>query len=131
MAKINIPQEENKTLDGNQKVMYADNDSGEFERVNYGSSIEEYATQVAVEEYEILKKECLESIEAGESSPIEFYMYENRMDLPTLASVVGMFQFRVKRHLRMEIFQKLNDKILQKYAEAFNISVSDLKEFNV
>lgn len=131
MEKIEIPQEENKTLGGIKKVMYAKGTEGDFQRVNYGSSVEEFATQVAVEEYEILKEESLKKISNNISSPIEYFMYENRMDLPTLSSVVGMMQFRVKRHLKMNNFKKLNDKILNKYAEAFNIKMEELKDFKV
>ena len=130
MKQIKIPQEQNSTLAGHQKVMYAPNSSGEFQTFNYGSNIEEYATKLAVQEYEILQKECLENIKKGISSPIEYYMYKNRMDIPTLASVTGFFQFRVKRHLKAKHFSKLNDKILQKYGETFDITIDDLKEFN-
>lgn len=127
---IEIPHEKNETLEGMQKVMYAQNEQGNFERYTYGSSVEEFATQVAVEEYELLKKECLERIKSGEDSPIAFYMYENRMDLPTLASAVGMFQFRVKRHLKMSVFKRMSDALLKRYADAFSISLSALKEFH-
>ncbi|XPV52866.1 MAG: hypothetical protein ACNI3H_11170 [Halarcobacter ebronensis] len=111
--------------------MYTTDNDGEFKTANYGSSVEEFATQVAVEEYEVLKQESLENIKKGLSSPIEYFMFDNRMDLPTLASVVGMFQFRVKRHLKMNNFKKLNDKILSKYAQAFNIKIEELKDFKV
>lgn len=131
MEKIKVPKEDNKTLDGIQKVMYTTSEKGEFQRVNYGSSVEEFATSVAVQEYETLKKECLENISKGVSSPIEYFMYENRMDLPTLASIVGMFQFRVKRHLKMSVFKKLNNKMLNRYALAFEIPVDRLKDFKV
>ncbi len=56
-------------------------------------------------------------------------MYENRMDLPTLSSMVDMFSFRVKRHLQMKHFKKLNEKILSKYALVFNISIEELRDF--
>ncbi len=128
--KIEVPKEPNSTLDGIQKVMYAKDDDGTFKRVNYGSSIEEFATQTAVNEYELLKLECLEKIKQGISSPIEYYMYENRMDLPTLCSAVGMFGFRVKRHLKMPIFRKMNDKLLSKYADVFGITIQDLKKMD-
>jgi hypothetical protein len=124
MAKIDIPQESNSTLNGKRKVMYAPNDDGEFERFNYGSSVEEYATKLAVEEYEILMEKSLKN---PDSSPIEYFMYKNRMDMPTLASIVGMFQIRVKRHLKMSIFKKLNDKMLEKYASAFHTTIDELK----
>ncbi len=129
MEKIDIPQEENSTLGGIKKVMYAPNDNGEFEKFNYGSEVEEYATKLAVEEYIILMEKAKEQIKNNQSSPIEYFMYKNRMDLPTLASVVDMFQFRVKRHLKADIFNKLNDKMLKKYANAFGITIDDLKGF--
>jgi hypothetical protein len=129
MKQIKIPQEENSTLDGHQKVMYAPNENGKFQTFNYGSNVEEYATKLAVEEYEILQKECLENIKKNISSPIEYFMYKNRMDIPTLASVVGFFQFRVKRHLKAKNFVRLNNKILQKYCDVFDITIDELKGF--
>jgi len=53
------------------------------------------------------------------------------MDIPTLASIVGMFQFNVKRHLKAEIFKKLSDKKIEKYANAFHIDMDELKGFKV
>jgi len=126
---IKIPHEPNTTLNGMEKVMYAKNEQGEFERYNYGSSVEEFATQVAVEEYELLKQECLARIKQGLSSPIEYFMYENRMDFPTLASAVGMFQWRVKRHLKMSVFQTMSDALLLRYADVFSIDLFYLKDF--
>lgn len=131
MKKLDVPQENNSTLNGQRKVMYRTNESGEFERVNYASSVEEFATITAVQEYKELEKECLEEIKNNISSPIKYYMYKNRMDLPTLSSVVDMFSFRVKRHLKMKHFKKMNDKILQKYADAFTIEIDELKDFKI
>ena len=131
MKKIDIPQENNSTLNGQKKVMYGTNESGNFQRINYASSVEEFATITAVEEYKELEKECLEDIRNDISSPIKYFMYKNRMDLPTLTSMVEMFSFRVKRHLKMKHFKKLNDKILQKYADAFAIEIDKLKDFKI
>lgn len=129
MKKIEVPQENNSTLNGQKKVMYGTDENGEFQRINYASSVEEFATITAVQEYKDLEKECLEDIKNNIASPIKYFMYKNRMDLPTLSSVVDMFSFRVKRHLKMEIFRKLNDKTLEKYAKAFGIKIEELKDF--
>ncbi len=51
-----------------RKVMYTTDSSGDFVRENYGSNIEEFATQTAVDEYELLKEEALLSISKGISS---------------------------------------------------------------
>jgi len=131
MEKIDIPQEENKTLNGQQKVMYAPNDSGEFQTFNYGSSVEEYATSLAVNEYDELMEKSKEDIKNKISSPIEYFMYKNRMDIPTLASIVSIFSFNVKRHLKYNTFQKLSDKKLTKYAQAFQIELEELKGFKI
>jgi len=129
MKEIEVPKEENVTLNGMQKVMYTKDSSGDFIRENYGSNIEEFATKTAVDEYELLEKESLDNISKGISSPISFFMYKNRMDLPTLSSMVGMFQFRVKRHLQMKHFKKLNEKVLSRYAEVFSIKIEELRDF--
>ncbi len=129
MKDIEVPKQNNCTLAGMQKVMYTKNNQGKFITENYGSNVEEFATKTAVDEYELLKKESLNKIKNNISSPIEYFMYENRMDIPTLASMVEMFQFRVKRHLKMKNFQKLNDDILRRYAEVFSININQLKDF--
>ncbi len=126
---MHIPQEENEALEGTKKVMYAKDEKGHFTTYKYGSKAEEFATKIAVKEYELLEKECLEKIKKGISSPIEYFMYKNRMDLPTISSCVGMFSFRVKRHLLMKHFKKLNDKTLQRYADIFEINLQQLKDF--
>lgn len=126
---MEIPQEKNEALNGERKVMYAKNGSGRFDKFQYGSKAEEFATKVAVNEYETLERESLEKIKKGLSSPIEYFMYKNRMDIATLSSFAHMFSFRVKRHLKMKHFKKLNDKILKRYADVFGIDLKELKEF--
>jgi len=127
MKKISIPQDENKTTDGQKKVMYAPNENGKFETFQYGSEVEEYATTLAVNEYNDLMEKSKNDILSGKSSPIEYFMYKNRMDIPTLASIVGKFQFTIKRHCQNKYFQKLNNKILLQYADAFDITIDELK----
>ena len=64
------------------------------------------------------------------SSPIEYYMELNKMDIPILASYVGLWQWRVKRHLKPSVFNTLSTKILQKYADVFEISTEQLKHID-
>ena len=40
------------------------------------------------------------------------------------------FGWRVKRHFKPRVFKKLSAKVLQKYADAFEISVAELKAFS-
>jgi hypothetical protein len=49
------------------------------------------------------------------------------MDLGILASYIGLWQCRVKRHFKPSVFKKLSATTLQKYAEVFNVSIEQLK----
>ena len=52
----------------------------------------------------------------------------NKMDLSILSSYVGIWIWNVKRHFKPSVFQKLNDKTLEKYGEVFEISIEELKK---
>jgi len=62
----------------------------------------------------------------GKLSPIALYMELNIMDLAILANYMGLPKWRVRRHLKMKRFKKLNSDMLLKYAEALNITATDL-----
>ena len=70
-----------------------------------------------------------EQVKKGAASPIAYYMELHKMDMPILASYVGMWQWRVKRHFKPGVFKGLSETILKKYADAFNITVAELKNF--
>jgi hypothetical protein len=53
-----------------------------------------------------------------------------KMDLPILASYVGIWKWRVKRHFNPKRFNKLSTKVLQKYADVFEITIEQLKDIN-
>jgi hypothetical protein len=53
------------------------------------------------------------------------------MDISILSDYTGFWKWQIKRHLKPDVFNRLSDKKLQKYAEAFNIKVEDLKSMTV
>jgi len=53
------------------------------------------------------------------------------MDLSILADYTGFWKWQIKRHLKPNVFNNLSDKKLQRYADAFNIKVGDLKSMTV
>jgi hypothetical protein len=62
----------------------------------------------------------------GKLSPIALYMELNIMDLTILANYIELPKWKVRRHLKMKGFKKLNTEMLSKYAEALNITATDL-----
>ncbi len=65
----------------------------------------------------------------GHLSPLVYFMEKNKMDVGILASYVGMWKWRVKRHFKPAVFKKLSHKTLSKYANAFDISVEEIITF--
>jgi hypothetical protein len=51
------------------------------------------------------------------------------MDVALLASYAGKWQWQVKRHMKPDVFKKLDTKVLAGYAAIFNITIEELKNF--
>ncbi len=64
---------------------------------------------------------------AGKASPIVYYMERDLADPLTLSSMAGISLWRVKLHFRPGVFKRLSEKNLRKYADAFKISIEQLK----
>lgn len=127
MKKAEVPQDQNPAFAGERKAVYAVDDSGHYATAaSSGWQVEAVVTGQAVAEYQRLAQEALQRVRAGAASPLEFHMYDRRMELPTLAEATGLWRWRVRRHLRPEIFCKLSAPLRLRYAEALGISVDQL-----
>ncbi|MDR1888381.1 MAG: hypothetical protein LBQ81_03220 [Zoogloeaceae bacterium] len=122
-----VPQEGNVTLDGHRKGVYARDAEGHLGLVaSSGWEAEEIVTRQAVEMFEALTATARERAHAGQGSPLEYHMYRARMDIPILAQVSGLWQWRVRRHLHPEVFRKLSQALRARYAEALGLSPAQL-----
>ena len=54
-------------------------------------------------------------------------MYSQRMDIALLAQSTGLFKWQVRRHMRPGVFRRLNERTLNRYAEALGIDIETLK----
>jgi hypothetical protein len=124
-----VPQEGNATLGGHRKAMYAKDANGRMViAASAGWEAEEIVTSHAVETLHVQAEQARERVKAGLASPLEFWMYERRMDVPLLSQTSGFWQWRVKRHLRPEIFATLSPKQLERYSDALGIAPADLQK---
>ncbi len=129
MDTEDVPQDHSSTYAGHNKLLYARRRSGGYTAVkSSGWHAEELATCDAVHEYERLAEDALQMARAGQASPLYFHMYRCRMDPALLSQVTGIFRWRVKRHFRAEIFRKLSEATLRRYAQALDMSVDQLKQ---
>jgi hypothetical protein len=124
-----VPQEGNCTLGNHRKALYAKDENGRMVLVaSRGSEIDEAVTLQAVDRLhgfaEAARQRCL----AGQTAPLEVWMWVQRMDLPLLSQVTGIWQWRIRRHFRPAIFARLSPALLQRYAQALGLRVEQLKQ---
>lgn len=131
MKKNEVPQDDSPLKRKNiNEMVYAVDEDGKF--VSVQSTGWEAKTVVQHENLEVLDQriqQALYDVKAGKVSPIVYFMELNRMDWQTLAAYVGKWTFFVKRHGKPDVFKNLNIKTLQKYADVFGISLTDLQNF--
>ena len=132
MKKEEVPQDKGNLSNKNMKeLVYATDEKGNYTTaLSTGWEPKTIALSNSIDEINERIAFAKEQVKNGEASPIVYFMETSRMELNVLASYVNMWQWRVKRHFKPNVFKGLNDKMLQKYATAFNISVSELKNFD-
>ncbi|MFO7594631.1 MAG: helix-turn-helix transcriptional regulator [Pseudomonadota bacterium] len=127
MEKEQVPQEGNVTLRGERKAVYALGEDGHYTLVpSAGSKVEETVTTQALAEFVRLRDEARERVIAGRASPLEYHMYDKRMDPQTLAQTTGFFTWRVRRHLKPKPFRGLRPSLLARYADALGVEPETL-----
>lgn len=130
MKKSDIPQDESALKGWTREVCYAKNEEGRYERgLSAGWKVKQEALDSAWEEVDRKVEETLELVRAGKASPILYFMELKLMDISVLAHYTGFWKWQVKRHFNPSRFKKLSDKIVQKYADVFEIDVERLKNF--
>jgi len=129
MLDNEVPQEGNSTLGGQRKAMYARGTNGKLHIVpSAGWEVEEIVTRQAVDDLNRLAEDARQRVITGQTSALEFHMHRVRMDVPLLSQVTGLWQWRIRRHFRPDIFQGLSAGLLKRYGDAMGLSVEQLQK---
>ncbi len=129
MKTNEVPQDKSHLESVSREVYYAVDENGEYKKaLSSGWDVKTIALENALEEIERRVQDAKTRVLENKTSPIEYYMELHKMDLTVLSSYVGMWQWRVKRHFKPSVFKKLSSKILQKYADVFEISMEELQQ---
>lgn len=124
-----VPQEGNRTMGGHRRAMYAKDKDGRMVIVpSRGGEVDEAVTLQALDRIQEQTAEAKARVLAGQTSPLEYWMYAQRLDLPQLSQVSGYWQWRIRRHFNPQRFARLPEKILQNYAWVMGITVEQLKK---
>ncbi|MCB0456240.1 MAG: hypothetical protein R2776_01065 [Flavobacteriaceae bacterium] len=130
MKKEEVPQDNGYLVKGSfRELCYAvDKDGNYVTEHTTGWTPKTIALSNAIDEINERVEKAKQKVLANQSSPIEYFMEVNKMDVSILASYVGMWNWQVKRHFKPLVFKKLKLKTLQKYAEVFEITTEELTQ---
>ena len=113
--------------DGLPKVYYKHNDKGQYVLETNAPWAEKVSVALLISGNRANLEEIRKAVLAGQKSPLCYYMEMRQMDPGILAKAAGIAVFRVKRHLRPEIFAKLKPSVLNRYTKALRVTLEELK----
>jgi hypothetical protein len=132
MKKENVPQDMSALGKITKEVCYATDSSGKYvTELSNGWEVKIDALDVAWKDVQERIAIAKQKVLNNEASPLLFFMEYRLMDMSILSDYSGFWKWQIKRHLKPEVFKRLSDKKLQKYAEAFNVKVDELKTMTV
>ncbi|HTX88877.1 MAG TPA: hypothetical protein VMC08_07815, partial [Bacteroidales bacterium] len=111
-----------------REMLYYYNQDGSFEqKVGKHNEADRVVLQQAWDFFNERIEEARQKVLAGKVSPVVYYMEKILTDPLNLSMMAGISLWKIKLHCRPSFFKRLSEKTLKKYAEAFNISVDQLK----
>lgn len=131
MRDDQVPQDNSKSYSGHKKLVYAVDGDGHYKKVqSSGWEVENFATQMAVEDINQQTEDAIQAVKNGELSVLSYHMFKHRMDVTTLSQISGFYQWQVRRHLKPHIFEGLSQRKIKIYCDVFNLTSTQLTSFN-
>jgi hypothetical protein len=128
MKEKDVPQDYGMGEDQSE-ICYAVNDDGQYVLApSLGWAPKNIANAQAWHVIEAEVAHVLERVRAGKASPLAYHMAKHQMNVALLGKYVGMFRWRVRRHLKPSGFKALTSDLLQRYADVFGISLQELTQ---
>ena len=131
--KVNeVPQDKGFLIEGRiSDLNYVVDENGKYtSRQSSGWQPKNEAMSMAWDIVHEKTSGARQQVLAGVLSPVKFYMELNLMDINILSGYTGISKWRIRRHLKMKFFRKIHPLYLEKYAQAFNIGVSELTDMD-
>ena len=131
MEEESNPVYKNQAYGQFRELFYSYGTDGKFEKsVGFHGESDRLPLQQAWDMVDERIEAARQKVKAGEASPILYYMEKLLVTPMDLSMHAGIMVWRVKRHLKPRVFNRLSEKTLKKYAEAFNINLDQLKNID-
>lgn len=130
MKKEELPQDDSALAKLTDELCYVKNEDGSYETaLSKGWDIKKEALDHAWDEIGERIKSAKIEVKEGRKSPIYYFMEKHLMDINILSAYVKLWKFRVKLHMKPSVFKKLSPKIIERYADVFEISSEELLNY--
>ena len=127
MRKQDVPQDEGPESEL-RRLMWAVDENGRY--VTVPSVGWDPSNTGFLKYWEFLGKlihDARHAVARGDKSPLWYWMTVNILNEGMLAQYVGIWKWRVRRHMRPTVFAKLAPAMLARYAAVFRISSDELQ----
>ena len=130
MKKEELPQDKSALETMTRELLYVKNNDGKYTTgLSTGWEVKKDALDNAWDDINERIETARIAVKNGKKSSIYYFMELRLMDFTILSGYTGFWKLTIKRHMKPNVFQSLNDKKLTIYAKAFDISMDELKNF--
>jgi len=128
-----VPQDDANMLQGKlREPIYSLDENGNYTTVqSVGANPKNEVMKEAWDQVNEKVEHARNKVLSGEMSPLGYYIEKNIMDIGLVAKYMGIWRWTVKRHLKPNIFARLKEETLEKYAQVFNITKEQLIDTNL
>jgi hypothetical protein len=123
----NVPQDAS-FYDGHVRACYAVDEQGRYVLAkSRGWQVETIATAEAMADLEERVESIRLDVLGGRLSPLAYHMAVRQLTPRLLAPSVRIFRWRIKRHTRPNVFGRLPERVLRRYAECLDVSLEEIR----
>lgn len=128
MKTSDVPQDDADMMRGKWKdPIYTVDEKGEYTTsYSMGWDVKNEVMQQAWDNINEKVEKIRKRVVDGELSPIAYYMEKQIMDIGLLSKYIGLWKWKVKKHLKQKHFTKLPEDLIKKYADIFDLSSKEL-----
>ncbi len=110
-------------------VLYVEKEDGSYGRIESASFLSSNYLDDYLEKIKKWDRELKDKLEKGDISPVYYYMIMLEFGESDLASRVGISKRKLRKHCKMAAFEKISLKLLKRYADVFDVPVSNMLNF--
>jgi hypothetical protein len=130
MKILEMDQDGNLVDANSKRVRYTMDKKGkvveEYEEfTDYGVAVAENLSDI----YKDRAERAKERMKNKQASPLEYLMYKAEIEIELVMALTGYSRRQVKKNMRPDAFETLDDDVLQRYAQAFLIDIDTIKGY--